>query len=250
MRRNPFSRPHLWSPRSPEAADSRRPDAPTRRFAGASECIEIDPLSSTASMAAASPNCTKRSEVPRFLRREVLRGLETLHLRGEVDGNSCVIEPRDGPEPVPCTENPFQKASRPMPIGVTAPSPVMTRVVDHDVTCPYRRVSRLSPRNAHDGNRVVRGRLKPYPLPFFLMYPMASPTVRIFSASSSGMLMSNSSSSSMTSSTMSRSQPQVVDEARLGLHLVLLDVELGANDRANLFRNVVVSHSFFAPEIL
>ena len=55
-----------------------------------------------------------------------------------------MIEPRDGPEPVPCTENPFQKASRPMPIGVTAPV-MMSRVVDHDVT---RRPAgdRLSPR--------------------------------------------------------------------------------------------------------
>src|SRR5439155_1516391 len=89
---------------------------------------------------------------------------------GKPAGSNFVI----GPTPERPCSSADQNSSAVLPTGVRAPSPV----------------------------RTTRGTLTPYELS--LMYWIASPTVTIFSASSSGIWMSKCSSSAITSSTVSR----------------------------------------------
>ena len=71
----------------------------------------------------------------------------------------------------------------------------------------------------------------------FSMWSTACPTVWIFSAASSGMLMSNSSSSSITSSTVSRlSAPRSLTNDVSRVIWSLLDAKLLGND---------INHTFF-----
>ena len=74
------------------------------------------------------------------------------------------------------------------------------------------------------------------------IFATASPTVLIFSASSSGMSILNSVSNAMTSSTWSsESAPQVLGDRSLGRYLGLIDAELLDDDLFDLIEGRCIS---------
>src|SRR5690606_12916743 len=138
-----------------------------------------------------------------------VRGVEILHLRCDPRGKRGRVELGDGADSRPPLDKPF-------PEGVDAESERGDRAHSRDDdTSLHQR----SPPRDRARSVVLPGRAcwafpceRPSTVPpdsrrhpsFSLMYRTASPTVRIFSASSSGISKSNSSSNAITSSTMSR----------------------------------------------